>query len=456
MATNNFDPIQEGATKFDPVANGATPAHAGNDGVSGVLRSLGLGILPDTGAAVMNVPNLIQHGVPGMMGNKGELNAYKQNYRQNPLVDQNLLDKAENRDVGGVAGGVGQDAAGAASLMVPETNVFKGAGLASKAGNLAIRGGAAGGLAGAAQPNATPQSVAGSAATGAVLNPLVTAVGAGLSKLPNLLARSVIRPVTGSTPGWADREEEAVKTLLKETSGLTPGQIDTSIKSKLGDTTNKILDQLEKNKTPITLNGTAENPGLQDTLFKVYQESVPGYSFTDPETGRAAMQVNNILDRYAENTPSGGRVINNPADLFRAKQALGDLMGKATGAFTKAQKGQPLNNVDAVHLAAYDTLKDYIDQINPGTSKLTEMEHRLYQVGQGAYKASHKTSENSILGNIPGVSTLLNAVGGVARPATMLGARTMNGAVDKTKNLGELLLQAGVRIPGLFNTPNNQ
>jgi hypothetical protein len=430
----------------------ATPVESEKqDGVSGALRSLGLGFIPDTGAAAINVPNFVQHGIPGMMGNKEELNTYKQNYRQNPLVDQGVLDKAENRDFTGIGGHLAQDVAGEASLVVPEIKAFQGAGLAAKAGNAAVGGGATGLLAGASQPDATPGSVLTSLGAGAILNPALAGGAKAASGLSKMLARSVIRPITGASPGWAEKEKKAVETLLKETKGLTPGGIDTSIKDKLAKTTDKIKTELEKNKTPTILNGTPKNPGLQDRLSKIYEETVPGYSFRDPESGFAAQQVNNILNKFAENGPNGQRVISSPRDVFEAKQALGSLMGKATGAFTKQQKGQPLTNADAVHLAAYDTLKDWIEYINPGTSALTEMQHRLYQVGAGAYKASHKGSDG-VLGNIPIVNTLLNAAGGIVRPATMGAARTMSNASDKAKYLNEALIQTGVRVPGLFNS----
>lgn len=160
----------------------ATPVQEKQGGVSGVLRSLGLGILPDAGAAAINIPNFVQHGIPGMMGHKKALDTYKQNYRKNPLANQGLLDKAENRDLAGVGGHLGQDAVGAASWMVPATKVIKGAGWASKAGNLGIQGSAQGGMQAMSQEEASPGSVGIGALTGGLANPAFAGAGNVVTK----------------------------------------------------------------------------------------------------------------------------------------------------------------------------------------------------------------------------------------------------------------------------------
>lgn len=138
-------------------------------GVGGIANTL----FPAMNALPQDVTDLQQRNAQAAQGAKGD------------IVKSSL---AALQSGGNLLQTAAKPAMELASYMTPSSDVLKGSNLASKAGNLAIQGGLQGGLWASGQKEATPGSIAGQAATGAVVNPALAGAGNLLTeKLPRYL-----------------------------------------------------------------------------------------------------------------------------------------------------------------------------------------------------------------------------------------------------------------------------
>jgi len=302
--------------------------------------------------------------------------------------------KFEPREFVGAAGEI---LPWAITPFIPEVGAVKGAPLLERLGALGTAGAAMGAIHGATTPEKispterikrTGEEALTGAITGAVLERVPGAISGIAEKtgaFGSWLTRRLIKPVTGQAPGWAEREAKATQEILDKTKGVTPEQVDKSIVNMLSDTTDKIIKRLSKIKEPLRVRAKG---GIEDQLNEAVKRNVLGYSPLDTEVSNVQAQLMDIILRHAQEDISGDFLLS-PENAFRAKQAIGKILSKRGSVFDKLEAGQPLTKGEQTGLVIYDTLKDIIDNTSPGISKLTEMEHRLYQAAEGIYKWGH-------------------------------------------------------------------
>jgi hypothetical protein len=150
----------------------SNPIRQGSD----VLRSIGLGAIPDILGGATFAGQKIAAGKNPLSGEGDTPDELRKMFEANPFMSPE-----QGKTTGGVAD-AGRDLAGATSWLIP-------AGASARTA-LAL-GATAGGLQGISQEGATPQSVATSTVTGALLGPLlqqgVKLAGAGVRKTGSLI-----------------------------------------------------------------------------------------------------------------------------------------------------------------------------------------------------------------------------------------------------------------------------
>ena len=263
-------------------------------------------------------------------------------------------------------------------------------------------------------------------------------------------ARRVVKPETGTSPGWAEREQLATKSLLENTSGVTPEGIDKSISKKLTDTTRQITTTLKKVEKPLEIQGEEGIEGILDTTMKskfpVLKEPA------SPNYGEYAQAVVDVKSKIMDNATGheSGRVMTTirPEKLFDAKQEIGNELADL-GVWKKLSRGEGLNPEERIKLESYKLIKTIIDKTSPGISKLTEMESKLFDVAKGVYKMGHQADYKPAIMN-PRTIPILSQLLGLYDVGSMAGSRALYGANPAIANQA----LSGVLTPNVINKTN--
>lgn len=176
---------QKIVTKYPQYGNmvtAANPVVGAGQHVSDFLRAIHLQAIPDMAGTVYGAGQELLQGknptaIPG--GPQPTSDELQKNYRNNPFMTQQEGQKTGGslKDIVGQAGkgalGVGAYLAPFAAGPLTAAGPLLGQQVAAGAGNLAITGGVGGAMQGLSQDKVTPMGVAGSTATGALLNVLL-------------------------------------------------------------------------------------------------------------------------------------------------------------------------------------------------------------------------------------------------------------------------------------------
>lgn len=251
-------------SQMDQIAAGAPAQHDKGliGGASSVLRSLGLGGIPDAASNVGNIIDTVGSGADVLTGKKSHAQAandLRTKMNNNPFAEDGQGDKyiptnaadakSKIQNVTSDLNKPAEDTAGALSWMMPGTDLLKG----SKAVNIAkmlAKGGTRGEL--YAQSQNDPTNV-GDVAGGALLEPLMTLLGVKNSgilskKGTNKLIENAANDATneGIKVNWNDVQQEIRDTVT----------------GKLGNTSDvkKALNTLIAEKTPAQVGEPSLNP----------------------------------------------------------------------------------------------------------------------------------------------------------------------------------------------------
>jgi hypothetical protein len=244
-----------------------------------------------------------------------------------------------------------------------------------------------------------------------------------------------VQPQTGSTPGFARREEAAAKQVLTKTTALTPRGMDKQIQDNLQNLNDAIKGKLEENKQPVIFSsGGGGTSDIEGKMAKDVERSVSGFSLKDKIQTEDFQKILKFFTRKTQNvveainpadkTAPVGNIAQQTitaSDLFKGKQDLGNWLGQ-NGVWNKLSKGIPLQQDEKIGLAVYNSTKEVIDDVMGGNiSDLTNAEHMLYQAGSGIYEMAHRGGSTNpsvfavykfpILGLIPNALDAISILG---------------------------------------------
>lgn len=351
----------------------------------GVLKALGLGAIPDILGAG-------QFGVQKALAGQNPFSA--QGQMPNQLPQNNTF--VDPRTTGGAVQ-AGQDLAGAASWMVPETKVAKGGGLLADLLNQAIQGGIQGGL-GAVSQGQNPVT---GGVEGAITNPALTGAG-------NLLTDTLPRYIGFRNYGAAGAKlPEVVKA-----EGAAGGQT-------LKDVRDSFIKGLPSFEPVATKGGAADRSPLINQIRDLANSDqftgTPGLSdLKKPSAKAAPQQVGRLADVE--------KAIQNSDTPFDAYNKIKNM--------AYAKDNTPAENkiVSFMHSAAH-SVREYLinNSSNPAASR-NAMDMYAAQTAMGAQKGGNNLIDTLTHGATGGGGEA--ALAGLAAILPMAHAATIPLALD--------------------------
>ena len=330
---------------------------------------------------------------------------------------------------------------------------FGGSGstLKQAAGAGALRGGAIGVTSpeakGVGQALARGATGAGfGAGAGAAAFGISERLGGGARSAGESLRRGVVSPKVPATPNFVQREQQIVQGLRQAGIKGTARQQASQLPGALGKITGQIDDFFGKNTNKFS---TAQIVNQLDEAL----ELAPAF-VDDPAHQKASETAKALLVKQAN---KGGLGIEmSGKDLFQFKQTLGKQLSKA---FTKIQKGTPLNAKEETFMTVWSSMDDVIAKAFPAIKDKTIQQSMLIAAAPGLKSSAEKPLVSFGIGrggvNLPFIRPVAQFLQDLTgRALESVGEISTGGAVPTAAQI--LGGRLGSAVGGVFGADNAQ